>query len=400
MGLLKSNIPSEARVIQDLVRKMVKDNDLKLKFDHWYETEQFPVEEIVSMLRKDQLISLDTKVDEKYGCFKVDYLTYGLFAEELERIDSGLRSFLPSVMKGLVRNAIYEFGSEEQKEKYLPGLADGSLIGCFGLTGEHGGSDPKWMSERAVRRGDVFILNGGKNWITNGYIADFTIAWFQTGKMGDSSTIRGFIVDKGTPGFAQYPIKLKTSLRASDTGSLKFEDCEVPFHNLLPKVIDKGLRAAYECLNNARYTIGWGMIGIVKACLEDIRIFTASRIIRDSRDNPMSLKDSPVIIEDFGEIGDCLITMEERAWDIAREIDEKGGIITDILAKKISHLKLSNVADAMYAVNECRKILASNGLLMKSIYHTPRHYLNLPAVETYEGTPRMHKFILGNYFSQ
>ncbi|MDP2676509.1 MAG: acyl-CoA dehydrogenase family protein [bacterium] len=399
MDLLQfeKDMPSEALLLRDRIEKMAKDNHLIELMNQWHCEEKFDKSIIVSML--GDLMSLDTVVGEEYGCLKTNYLTYGLFAEALEAIDSGLRSFLPSVTKGLVRYVIHEFGTEEQKQKYLPGLADGSLIGCFGLTGAHGGSDPKWMGERATYDGPRVMLQGGKNWITNATIADIAVVWMQTGKAGDHRSIRGFVIERND--FLSRPIKNKIGLRASNTGSLFFSGSILETKDVLLPGTEKGLGAAYQCLNQARYSIGWGVIGIAKACFKEAKKFAKeTRMIRDDYNNLVPLISSPVMKIGFAELGSRILSMQERAYKAAELIDKAGGINTFGLAVAVSRLKKENVADAKHITDACRQIMGANGLLIGVDNQIPRHSLNIPIIETYEGTPIMHSFIMGEYFTK
>lgn len=392
-------IPEEAKLMRNTIQKFIKKHGLISKVNQWWKDEMFPKEEIVSLFRELGLMQIDTMVDEQYGCQKVSHLTYGLLMELIEAVDSGLRSFL-SVNKALVRFAIHQFGSEEQKEKYLPPLADGSKIGCFGLTGSHGGSDPKWMNQRAIIDGEKVILQGDKNWITNGSIADFAVVYMQTGTIGDPKTVYGFIVERDMPGFDQFPIKDKYTLKASDTGSLSFSNCVLHLKDaLLPTTKELGLSAAYDSLNGARYTIGWGAIGIAKACFLEAKKFAAEeRMIRDDNGKLFPLIQDKLMQTYFAEMGAHIAAMESLAWHAAELIDEKGGIPKNI-APVISLLKLENVDRAIAVADMAERILASHGF-QAGKKQVVRHAINLKTLRTYEGTREMHKLVLGKYFTQ
>ncbi|PIR69629.1 MAG: acyl-CoA dehydrogenase [Candidatus Niyogibacteria bacterium CG10_big_fil_rev_8_21_14_0_10_46_36] len=404
MDLLQfeNDIPQDAKQIRATLQKIITDHHLVFKTNEWWRAHEFPVKEVVTILQKGDLMRLDTVVDETYGCWRCDYLTYGLFSEMLESVDSGLRSFLPSVTKGLVRYAIHQFGSEEQKQKYIPGLADGSLIGCFALTGPPGGSNPQDMEMKARMTPDKkhIALDGSKIWITNGSVADIAIVWASLGaRYKKLPEIRAFIVERGEKGFTQQEMKHKGTLCASNTGQLFFENCCLPKEAMLPGT-EKGISAAYECLNQARFSIGWGVIGAAKACFAEALTFAGGRsffnIERDIISQP--LKKKQIMQAYFADMGARISSMEARAWRVARLIDEKGGI-TRNLAEAISFLKWQNVADARQVANTARRILASNAYQIEGTNETYRHYINLDAVETYEGTPEIHQLILGNYFT-
>lgn len=392
----------EAALIRDTVEKIARDYHLVFKMNEYYNAEIFPVKEIVAILQKAELMRLDTVVGEEYGCVKTDYRTYGIFSEAIEKIDSGLRSFL-SVTKGLVRYAIHEFGSEDQKQKYLPGLADGSLIGCFGLTGLPGGSDPHRMEMKA--HPDInklhYVLDGEKRWITNGSIADIAVVWASVGRQYNGpQNIRGFIVERGENGFKQKKMEHKRTLRASDTGELYFKDCRISKDAMLPGT-EKGISAAYDCLNQARFSIGWGVIGVAKACFGEALKFAKGRTFYDP-DSPLpdTLKDMQDARGKFADMGALICDMELRAWRIAELIDKDGGI-TRKHAQAISYLKWKNVEDARSVAALASGIYASNSLQIEGTTEIGRHEDNLKAVRIYEGTPEVHRLlILGEYFTR
>src|SRR3954470_14551358 len=263
---VQSGLPEEERLIKDSVARFVDAEVLPIIAD-CFETERFPSELIKPIA---ELGLLGSSI-EGYGCAGLNAVSYGLICQELERGDSGLRSFV-SVQSPLCMYPIYPCGSEQQKEKYLPPMARGELIGCFGLTEPHGGSDPANMKTHAKRRGKDWVINGAKMWITNGAIADLCVVWAQT-----DEGIRGFIVEKSTPGFAAPEIERKFSLRASVTSSLFFDNVVVPEENLLPGVV--GLKGPLSCLTQARFGITWGVIGAAQACLAQLLEYTKTRIL-------------------------------------------------------------------------------------------------------------------------
>jgi glutaryl-CoA dehydrogenase len=315
-----------------------------------------------------------------YGCAGMSQVAYGLVLQELERGDSGLRSFA-SVQGSLCMYPIFTFGSDEQKEKWLPGMAKGKLIGCFGLTEPDFGSDPGGMRTRAKKDGDHYVLNGSKMWITNGTIADVAIVWAKVDD-GGSESIRGFLVEKGMPGFKASEIHGKFSLRASHTAELSFADVRVPAKNMLPGV--QGLRGPLSCLNSARMGIAFAAMGAAVACFEGARDYALSRI-------------------QFGKpIASFQLTQEKLA-DMLQEI-VKGQLLAFRLAKlkdqngkcspeQVSLCKRNNVKVALDIARVARTIYGANGITDE--YPPIRHALNLESVYTYEGTHEVHTLILG-----
>jgi glutaryl-CoA dehydrogenase len=315
-----------------------------------------------------------------YGCAGMSQVAYGLVLQELERGDSGLRSFA-SVQGSLCMYPIFTFGSDEQKEKWLPGMAKGKLIGCFGLTEPDFGSDPGGMRTRAKKDGDHYVLNGSKMWITNGTIADVAIVWAKVDD-GGAESIRGFLVEKGMPGFKASEIHGKFSLRASHTAELSFADVRVPAKNMLPGV--QGLRGPLSCLNSARMGIAFAAMGAAVACFEGARDYALSRI-------------------QFGKpIASFQLTQEKLA-DMLQEI-VKGQLLAFRLAKlkdqngkcspeQVSLCKRNNVKVALDIARVARTIYGANGITDE--YPPIRHALNLESVYTYEGTHEVHTLILG-----
>ena len=312
-----------------------------------------------------------------YGCAEMSNVEYGLIMQELERGDSGLRSFA-SVQSALVMYPILEFGSEQQKQRWLPRLQSGRAIGCFGLTEPDFGSNPAGMRSRAVRDGRQYVLNGEKAWITSGSLAEVALIWAKT----EDGVIRGFLVEKGTPGFTARDIKGKFSLRASVTSSLSLEDVRIPLENLLPGT--NGLKTALLCLNQARYGIGWGALGAAMACYETARQYALERRQFDNK-----------------PIASHQLVQQKLAWMIT-EIT-KGQLLALHLGRlkdagrahhtHISMLKRNNVEIALETARLARDILGANGIADE--YPIFRHMCNLESVKTYEGTGDIHALTIG-----
>jgi glutaryl-CoA dehydrogenase len=313
---------------------------------------------------------------EGYGCAGMSNVEYGLIMQELERGDSGLRSFV-SVQGALVMYPIHTWGSEEQKENWLPRLQAGEAIGCFGLTEPGFGSNPSAMTTRARRDGKDWILNGEKTWITSGSVSDVAVVWART-----EEGVRGFLVEKGTPGFTSSDIHGKLSMRASVTSSLAFSDCRVPESARLPGAL--GLRAALGCLSQARYGIGWGVLGAASDCYETAREYSKVRKQFDER-----------------PIASHQLVQEKLAWMIT-EIT-KGQLLAlqcgrlkdsgKIEPAHISMLKGNNVAMALECARLSRDLLGANGII--DDYPIMRHMCNLESVKTYEGTDHIHTLVIG-----
>jgi glutaryl-CoA dehydrogenase len=312
-----------------------------------------------------------------YGCAGMSNMEYGLVMQELERGDSGLRSFV-SVQSALVMYPIYSFGSDAQKEKWLPLLGQGKAIGCFGLTEPQFGSNPGGMLARAVKKGDCYILNGEKMWITSGSIADVAVIWAK----GEDDKIRGFLVEKGTPGFKAWDVHGKWSLRATVTSGLAMTDCKIPANNLLPRV--EGLKGPLSCLNQARYGIGWGVIGAAMACYDTALQYSKQRKQFDNR-----------------PIASHQLVQEKLVWMIteiskAQLLALQVGKLKDqgrVHASQISMLKMNNVWMALEIARKAREVLGANGIV--DDYPIMRHMNNLESVSTYEGTHDIHKLIIG-----
>jgi len=312
-----------------------------------------------------------------YGCAGMSAVAYGLMMQELERGDSGLRSFV-SVQGGLVMHAIHAYGSEQQKDKWLPALQQGKAIGCFALTEPQFGSNPGGMLARAVKRGGAYTLNGEKMWITNGSIADVAVVW---AKCQDGSA-RGFLVEKGSKGYKAWDVHGKWSLRASVTSGLSFSDCEIAEENLLPKA--EGLKTALECLTRGRYGIGWGAIGAAMACYDTALQYAKTRT---------QFAGKPIAAHQ--------LVQDKLAWMIT-EISKAQLLALHVGRLEdqgrahhthISMLKMNNVAMALETARKARDILGANGIV--DDYCIMRHMNNLESVYTYEGTHDIHKLVIG-----
>jgi len=312
-----------------------------------------------------------------YGCAEMSNVAYGLVMQELERGDSGLRSFV-SVQSALVMYPIHQYGSAAQKEKWLPLLQSGKAIGCFGLTEPQFGSNPSGMLTRAVRRGDRYVLNGEKMWITNGSIADVALVWAK----GEDDRIRGFLIEKGSPGFKTWDVHGKLSLRASITSGLTMNDCEIPAENVLPGV--DGLKGPLSCLTQARYGIGWGVIGAAMACYDTALQYAKTR--RQFQNRPIA---SHQLVQDKLVF---MITEISKAQLLAMHVGKR----KDQGRAEYSHvsmLKMNNVWMAMETARKARDILGANGIV--DDYCVMRHMNNLESVYTYEGTHDIHRLIIG-----
>jgi len=312
-----------------------------------------------------------------YGCPGVSYVAYGLIAREVERVDSGYRSAM-SVQSSLVMYPIWDFGSEEQRQKYLPRLAKGEIVGCFGLTEPNHGSDPAHMETRARwdKEAGVWILNGSKNWITNSPIADVFMIWAQT-----EDGLRGFILEKEMKGLSAPKIEGKFSLRSSVTGMIFMDDVAVPAENMLPNV--KGFKGPFSCLNNARYGIAWGSLGAAEFCVQQARDYTMGRkqFGRPLAANQLIQK----------KLADAVteITLGLHSCLQLGRLKEEGKLVPEM----ISILKRNNCGKALAIARECRDMLGGNGI--SDEYHIIRHVMNLEAVNTYEGTHDIHALIVG-----
>ncbi len=365
------SLTEDERMVQAAVARLVDERILPVIQKH-FEEHTFP-RDLVPEIAAQGLLGSSI---EGYGCAGMNSVSYGLICQELERGDSGIRSFV-SVQSSLVMYPIFAYGSEEQRQKYLPRMATGELIGCFGLTEPHGGSDPGNMKTHAKRRGKDWVLNGAKMWITNAPIADLAIVWAKT-----EEGIRGFIVEKGTRGFAAPEIERKFSLRASATGALYLEDVVVPAENMLPGST-VGLKAPLSCLTQARYGITWGVIGAAQACLAQLLDYTQSRILFG---RPLAANQAIQI----------RLAQMARGITGAQLMSLQLGRLKDagrMRPAQVSLAKWNNCRMAIDVARDARDMLGGSGISAE--YVPIRHALNLESVITYEGTETIHQLTIG-----
>ncbi len=369
-------LSEEERAVRDTVRAWVDEHLMPVIGDAYIEG-KFPKQLIPGMA---ELGVLGANLPEEYGCAGLNNVAYGLIMQELERGDSGIRSFA-SVQGALVMYPIYAFGSEEQKKHWLPRLASGKDIGCFGLTEPDYGSNPGGMITTARETKDGWLLNGAKMWITNGSQATVSIIWAKTGAVDDAKSIRGFIVPASTKGYTAKDQKGKLSLRASDTSEIVLQDCLVPKDAILPK--SGGLKSPLMCLTQARYGIAWGGIGAAMACYDEALSYSKARIMFGKPIGQTQLQQSR-LAEMLTEITKAqLLTLQ------LGRLKDKGTMTPD----QVSLAKRNNINMACEAAREARRLLGANGILAE--YHSMRHMANLESVYTYEGTHDMHTLILG-----
>ena len=363
-------LTEDERIVQDAVARFVDDKVLPL-IQHSFEEHRFP-RELVPHLAELGLFGSTIK---GYDCAGLNGVSYGLICQELERGDSGIRSFV-SVQSSLCMFPIYAYGSEEQKQKWLPRMARGEVIACFGLTEPHGGSDPANMKTNAKKRGQDWVLNGAKMWITNGSIADIAVVWAQT-----EEGIRGFIVDKDMKGFAAQEIKHKFSLRASVTSSLFFDNVVVPQSNVLPGVV--GLKGPLSCLTQARFGIAFGVIGAAQACLHQLIDYTKSRVLFGR-----PLANTQTIQLRLADHARRITTAQLLALQLGR-LKDNG----EMTPSQVSLAKWNNCRMALDVARDCRDMLGGAGISAE--YVPIRHMLNLESVITYEGTETVHQLTIG-----
>jgi len=367
---VRSLLSEEEQMIQDTVARFVDERALPLMADA-FDRAQFPKELIPEMA---ELGLLGSSL-EGYGCAGLNGVSYGLICQELERGDSGLRSFA-SVQSSLCMYPIHAYGTEEQKQRWLPDMAAGKVIGCFGLTEAHGGSDPGNMKTNARRDGGDWIVNGSKMWITNGNIADIAIVWART-----EDGIMGFVLEKGMPGFEAQEIHHKMSLRASVTSALYFDNVRVPEANRLPNV--KGLKGPLGCLTQARYGITWGPIGAAIACLNEVLAYTADRKLFG---RPLAANQAIQIR--LADMARRITTAQLLSLQLGRLKD--AGVMSP---SQVSLAKWNNVRMALDIARDCRDILGGAGITVEHV--AIRHMLNLESVITYEGTETVHQLVIG-----
>jgi len=365
----------EERMIRDTVRRFVDERVIPVIDEH-FENATFPTQLIPDMAK---IGLFGGNLPEEYGCANMNNVSYGLVMQELERGDSGLRSFV-SVQGALTMYPIFAFGSEEQRRRWLPLLAKGEKIGCFGLTEPDHGSDPGGMETRARRTSKGWILNGTKRWITNGSISDIAIVW---AKVDDE--IKGFIVETRTPGFQAPEIKNKLSLRASVTSDLILDDVIVPDENLLPR--SSGLKSPLMCLNQARYGIAWGAIGAAMACYDCAVDYTKGRI---QFDKPIA--QFQLVQEKLAHMLTEITKGQLLSWRLGRLKDEER-----LHFAQTSMAKRNNVRVALETARLARDLMGASGITLE--YPVFRHMCNLESVYTYEGTDHIHALILGEYIT-
>jgi glutaryl-CoA dehydrogenase len=367
---VRSALSEDERMVQDSVAKFVDEQVIPI-IGECFETERFP-RELISGIAELGLLGSSI---EGYGCAGLNSVSYGLICQELERGDSGLRSFV-SVQSSLCMYPIYAFGSEEQKQKWLPRMAKGEVIACFGLTEPHGGSDPANMKTRAKKQGKDWVLNGAKMWITNGSIADLAVVWAMT-----DEGIRGFLVEKNFKGFSSQTIKHKMSLRASVTGSLFFDNVVVPEENVLPGVV--GLKGPLSCLTQARYGICWGVTGAAQACLTQAIDYSKSRILFDK-----PIASTQAVQIRLAEMARKITTSQLLSLQLGRL--KEAGVMAPT---QVSMAKWHNCRAAIEVARDARDILGGAGISTE--YAPIRHALNLESVITYEGTETVHQLTVG-----
>ena len=368
---IETLLNEEEILVRDTVREFV-DTEVLPIIEKYYREGKFPMELVHKM---GDLGMFGSTLPARYGCAEMNNVAYGLVMQELERGDSGIRSFA-SVQSALVMYPIYTFGSDAQKEYWLPKLATGEKIGCFGLTEPDYGSNPAGMLTRAEDKGDHYLINGAKMWITNGTIADVAIVW---AKM--NGIIHGFLVERGTEGFSAPEMTGKHSLRASVTSELIFQDCRIKKENILPET--EGLKSPLMCLNQARYGIAWGAIGSAMACYHTALEYAKSRV-------------------QFGKPIASYQMTQEKLVEMLSEITKAQllclhiGRLKDknlLRFQQVSLAKRNNVFIALEVAKKAREILGANGILDE--YPVMRHMANLESVKTYEGTHEMHTLIIG-----
>jgi glutaryl-CoA dehydrogenase len=372
---LDAVLTEDEKITRDTVRQFVAEKFLPIIADH-FEQHAFP-EHLIPDLADMGLLGASIK---GYGCAGVNAVTYGLILQELEYGDSGLRSFV-SVQGSLAMYAIYLFGSEAQKQHWLPRMARGEAVGCFGLTEPDFGSDPGSMRTMARREGDSYVLNGAKMWITNSPICDVAVVW---AKLEEDSpkAIRGFLVERGTPGFDTPTILKKMSLRASHTGEIVLSDCRIPKDNLLPE--SGGLRSPLSCLTQARFGIAWGALGAAKACFEAALDYSRNRV-----QFGVPIASKQLIQDQLANMALEISKGQIMNYHFARLKDQ--GSLTPY---QVSMDKKNSVGQALKIARTARSILGASGISLE--FPAIRHMLNLESVYTYEGTNEVHSLIIGH----
>jgi len=371
---ISSVLTEEEQLVQDNVGRFVNDNVLPI-IQECFEKHRFPAELIPEIAA---LGILGSSI-EGYGCAGMNAISFGLICKELERGDSGLRSFA-SVQSSLVMFPIFEYGSDEQKDHWLPKLAKAEAIGCFGLTESQGGSDPMNMKTHAKQDGDDWIINGSKMWITNGSIADLALIWAMT-----EDGIKGFLIETESKGFTAHKIENKFSLRASVTSELFFDNIRIPKENVLPGSV--GLKGPLSCLTQARYGIAWGVTGAAEACLQQLLDYVDSRVLFDR-----SLSENQAIQIRLADMQRRLVAASLIALRLGQLKDEG-----KMNPTQVSVAKWNNTRMALDIARDCRDMLGASGISAE--YVPIRHMLNLESVITYEGTETIHQLAVGRHLT-
>ena len=368
---IRNSLSEDECAVQDAVARFTNERVIPI-ISECYDRGRFPIELIPEMA---SLGFLGSSLPKKYGCGQLNSVSYGLICQELERGDSGIRSFA-SVQTSLCMYPIYAYGNEEQRKQWLPEMAAGKVIGCFGLTESHGGSDPSHMKTYAKKSGDDWVINGSKMWITNGELADIAIVWAQT-----DEGIQGFIVEKGTAGFNTQEIQKKMSLRASVTSALFFDNVRIPDANRLPEV--QGIKGPLGCLTQARYGITWGPIGAAIACFDEALNYSKERILFD---RPLAATQAAQI--KLADMSRRITTAQLLSLQLGR-LKDSG----NMQHTQVSLAKWNNVRMALDIARESRDLLGAAGITTE--HCAIRHALNLESVITYEGTETIHQLIVG-----
>ena len=372
--LLDSQLTEDERLVRDTARGYAQEKLLP-RVTSAYLDERFDREIMTEM---GELGLLGPTIPAEYGGAGLGYVSYGLVAREVERVDSGYRSAM-SVQSSLVMHPIFAYGTEEQRQRFLPGLASGKLVGCFGLTEPDAGSDPAGMRTRAVPMDGGYRLNGAKMWITNSPIADLAVVWAKSASHGEA--IRGFVVERGMRGFSTPKIEKKLSLRASITGEIVLEDVEIPEANLLPNV--SGLKGPFGCLNRARYGIAWGTMGAAEACMAAARGYTLDR-----KQFGRPLAATQLVQKKLADMQTEIALGLQAALRVGR-LFEAGQMVPEM----ISLIKRNNCGKALDIARVARDMHGGNGISAE--FHVMRHAANLETVNTYEGTHDVHALIMG-----
>lgn len=367
---IAAELSDDERMVRESVARFVDEQAIPVMREA-FEQHRFP-EELIPMVAE---LGLFGSSIDGYDCAGLNSICYGLICQELERGDSGLRSFV-SVQSSLVMYPIFTYGSDEQKQRWLPAMAKGEAIGCFGLTESQGGSDPGNMKTHAKRDGDDWVINGSKMWITNGTIADAAIIWATT-----DDGLKGFIVEKNMPGFTAQEIENKFSLRASVTAALFLDDVRVPKDSVLPGVT--GLKGPLSCLTQARYGISWGVIGAAQACLDEVIRYTANRVLFN---RPLS--HTQTIQIRLADMARRITTAQLLSLQLGR-IKDRG----ELSPTQVSLAKWNNCRAAIDIARDARDILGGSGISAEFV--PIRHMLNLESVITYEGTETIHQLVVG-----